>query len=303
MRVGVALLNWNGGEFTLPCIRSVLTGSVRPWRVVVVDNGSTDGSPDRIAKAYPDVRVMRSTTNLGFTGGNNVAIRTLLQDGADLVWILNNDTIVDRECLANLIAGFDGGAEIGAVTGKILFEEPADRIWYGGARWRAWAFSVSHIGYGERDRGQHDVDHDVSFASGCCILASRACLADVGLLDDRYFAYWEDAEWSFRARSRGWRLRYAARATLRHRVSASLLKNTLAPSGGTASPFAHYLNQRNRLLFARQHARRPFQLCTSLLWTGVRTLYLAGGLAVLRRWDKLASLLRGTRDGLRMSVT
>lgn len=298
-RVGVALLNWNGGEFTIPCVESLIASELKPWRIVVADNASTDGSADAVASAFPDVPVIRNDRNLGFAGGTNVAVKALLADGADLVWILNNDTVVDPRCLGELVEEMGRDDGVAAVSAKIHYEQPRDVIWYAGATWSRWTFAAPHRGEREVDRGQFDQTEDVGFVSGCCMLVRATALRKVGLLDEAYVAYYEDADWCLRALHAGYRLRYVPSALLWHKVSASIRKNTLGQSGGFSSPFAYYLSTRNRIYVLRAHAGRPVPYLTALGALLVRCLYLSAGFLVLRRFDKLRAMWRGARDGFR----
>jgi GT2 family glycosyltransferase len=299
LKVGVILLNWNGGEFTIPCVESLLASDYQPWRILVFDNASTDGSPDQIARLFPEVFLIRSKQNLGFTGGNNAGIRELLRAGADLVWILNNDTIVDKRCLGTLVEQMQKEPDIAVATGKILYETPSNRIWYAGADWRYWFMTVPHRGALEIDDGQYDYPTDVDFISGCCMLARRWALERNGLFNERYFACVEDAEWCLRARRAGLRLRYVPQAILWHKVTASIRKNTTGKSAGTSSPLYYYLWTRNQIFMIRQHADRPRQWITALGYLLINRLYLSMGMIVLGRWNKLRALGRGIYDGLR----
>ena len=293
-KVGVVLLNWNGGEFTIPCISSLLAGDLSPWRILVFDNASTDGSPEEITAMFPEVQMVRSAENVGFAAGSNQGIRQLLAQGADFLWILNNDTVVHRSCLRMLVEECLHDGKLGGATGKIFFQQPGDRIWYAGGRWNRWSFTSAHRGRGEKDTGQYDRAEDVEFASGCCMLLRREALARVGLFDERYFVYCEDAEWCLRARRHGVRMRYVPHAVLWHRVSASAKKN----AGGKTPPLSHYYNQRNRLFNMRRYAGRPLQVTTAVLAHLARALPLSVALLVLRRWATLKSVVRGIRDGL-----
>ena len=296
-RVGVALLNWNGGEFTIPCIESLLASELPPWRIAVVDNASTDGSPDAIAARFPEVRLIRNERNLGFAAGTNAAVRALLAEGADPIWILNNDTVVHPACMCELAQELDRDPGVAAVSGKILCEKPSDVIWYGGGEWTRWSFAPVHRGEGEQDHGQCDRAEDVGFMSGCCILVRGAALRAVGLLDERYFAYNEDSDWCRRALKHGLRLRYVPKAVLWHKGSASVRKNTLGQSVGFASPFALHLETRNRIWVLRDHAGRPVPYLTALAALVYRCLYLSAAFTVLRRFEKLSAVWRGVRDG------
>lgn len=302
VKVGVVLLNWNGGEYTNPCIDSLLAGEVKPWRILVWDNASNDGSPDQISAQFPSVQLVRSEVNQGFALANNLAAEMLLRDGVDFIWILNNDTMVAPTCLGVLLDTMAKHPEAAAATGKILYDDPHDLIWYAGGGCSSWSLNAFHLGVGMKDVGQYDRPKTVQFISGCCMLIRRNALETYGLFDQRFFIYCEDTDWCLRIQARGGVLRYAPAATLWHRVSATMKKNTLGPSGGRVSPRQHYLTTRNQLFVIRRHARRPWQFMAALAYLLVQRLFISGGLLIFRRWEKLRALWRGITDGLRTSI-
>lgn len=301
--VGVALLNWNGGEMTAACIDSLLAGSLVPGRIVILDNASTDGSAQWLGDKYPDVHMIRNEINRGFTGGNNIAIRYLLDAGVDIVWVLNNDTVVEKDCLRLLVEAMRKDVSVAACSGKILYENPPDRIWYAGANWHHWSLKSPHRGALETDRGQYDRLEDVCFISGCCMFVRRSTFENVGLFDEAFFAYCEDADWCLRAQRAGLRLQYVPQAIVRHKVSASLRKMHKSVGGGTTSPYSLYILFRNRIFLIRKHARGPLQWMTSSLVLCIDAAYYSMGLLMLRRWAKLAALVRGLWDGIRYDLT
>lgn len=245
----VVVLNWNGAADTI-----ALLGTLERCRVpvgwelrrLVVDNGSTDGSADRIAGAFPAVEILRLDTNRRFAGGNNPGIRHALDEGAKAVMLLNNDTEADAALFERLVLALDQDPAAGAVSPLIYFGPPSDRIWYAGGRLWPWLGHVSHRGLRRRDDAQYRAVETTGYLTGCCLLARAEVWRKVGLLDERYFIYAEDADWSLRARALGFRLLFVPTARLWHKVSAST---------GQASPFKIYQRLRaNATLFAR-HAR------------------------------------------------
>jgi GT2 family glycosyltransferase len=302
-KVGVLLLNWNGGEFTIPCIHSLLAMSYPPWRILVWDNGSTDGSPDRIAQMFPQACVLQSPTNIGCSAGNNAGIRRLLEEGAEYVWVLNNDTVVDRECLSALLHEMQTDPGVAVATGKILYSTPPHLIWYAGADWKPWLLTVRHRGQLNPDRGRYDQPADVEFVSGCCMLIRRSAFEAVGLFDERFFFYHEDVDWCLRASQAGLRLRYVPQAVLWHKASASLHKNTLGTSGGVTSPWGYFLTFRNGLFIIRKYADHWWQRDTALAYLMGTALYLSIGFILLWRLKKLSSLWQGIYCGLKEDWT
>jgi GT2 family glycosyltransferase len=298
-RVGVALVNWNGAEFTIPCLQSLLDMTIVPWKIVVVDNASSDGSIERIREAVPGVELIGLSSNLGFAGGTNAAILHLLDIGADYVWVLNNDTIVDKACLELLLREMEGNPSISAISGGILLYDRPDRIWYIGARSRRWTLRAPHDRQGRRWTGRPKGARSVDFLSGCCMLIRREILERIGMFDERFFAYAEDYDWCLRAAGEGARLCVLPEAQLWHRVSVSVRKNTLGESSGTASATAHYLTTRNMLFIVRKHARNPLELVLAAVAHVVHSAVVAGGTALLGRPEKAQAVFRGLRDGFR----
>ena len=252
--VGVVLLNWNGGEHTIPCIESLLKGSVIPWKIVVVDNGSNDGSPDIISDKFPEIYLIRNTKNRGFTGGNNQGIDYLLSKDIDYIWVLNNDTIVDQNCLGELLNSAKLYPEIACFTGKIYFDDPSDKIWYAGGYRNRFHLSSNHIGEGEIEKGKYDEIKNVEFISGCCMFFPRVSLNELSGFIEDYFIYSEDNEWSWRALNKGKSLLYVPTAKLWHVISASVMKGAGDNRKNGPSSFAWYLMIRNNLWTIRLHS-------------------------------------------------
>ena len=300
--VGVVLVNWNGAGFTIPCIESLLAGSVTPDRIVVVDNASRDNSPELLAEKFPGIELIRNRENLGFTGANNIGISRLMAEGCDYVWILNNDTTVDGECLGALKSYMAGHPEVSACSGKILYAEPDQRIWYAGARYDTWTMGFAHRGQGEDDTGQYESVEEVPFLSGCCMFVRREALECVGLFDEHFFAYYEDSDWCLRAREARLRLHYLPSAVIWHKVSATV--NTLKKQryGGTTSPFSVYITNRNRLFLIRKHAGNALQWCTASIAFTAWFCYYSAALVLLFRINKCRALVMAVYDGITMPL-
>jgi GT2 family glycosyltransferase len=296
--VGVVLVNWNGAEHTIPCIESLLAGSVAPDRIVVVDNASRDDSAERIARRFPEVTLIRNTENLGFTGANNQGIERLIAAGCAYIWILNNDTTVDRGCLSSLKEHLDAHRDAAACSGKVLYAEPRDLIWFAGATLNAWTLVATHRGVGERDTGRYDRIEPTPFLSGCCMFVRREALQRLGAFDDRFFAYFEDADWCLRAVEAGLRLDYVPQGVLWHKVSATLDSLKDPGTTGTTSPFGVYITLRNHWFLIRKHARSPLRLAIAVSAHAAGTGYHAGGLLLLGRFHKLKAVAWSVYDGL-----
>lgn len=239
--VCIVVLNWNNRDDTLSCLESLRGLDYPSFDVVVVDNGSTDDSVATIRERHPEVTVLEARRNLGFTGGNNLGLRWALDCGADYALLLNNDTELTASFLTLLVAAAEEDPRIGIASPLILYHDRPDTIWSAGGRIDWLRGSASMIGLDELDRGQFGTTpHNVDFVTGCALLVKADVMRRLGLLDERFFAYYEDTEWCVRARHAGYRTVLVPRARIWHKIS---------PAAREASPTVHYMMTRNRLLF------------------------------------------------------
>jgi GT2 family glycosyltransferase len=250
-RVGIVLVNLNSLEDTAVCLDSLAEISYANVEVIVVDNGSKDGSGDSLREMYPAVTHIRSDKNLGFTGGNNLGIEHAIENGCDHVLLLNNDTIVTSGFLEPLVDRLESEATIGAVSGKIYYAPQAlggkqNVIWYAGS-FQKWHTGYHHSGVLEVDSGKFDVARDVAYASGCLMLMRGDVIRKIGGLSEEYFIYWEEADWCRRAQKLGYRSVYEPKSVIYHNFRSALL--------GHETPFHMYMQYRNAFIYARKHYR------------------------------------------------
>ena len=241
--VAIIVLTWNGLADTLACLESLRQLKYPNYEVVVVDNGSRDGSPAVIRERFPHVTMIENERNLGFTGGNNVGLRYALTQSADYMLLLNNDTVVAPDFLRLLVEAAKGDAETGIAGPMIYYHKQPDVIWSAGGAidWRRRKTRM--VGLDEQDVGQFEaMPREVDFVSGCTLLVKRAVLEQVGLLDERFFAYYEEIEWCVRARQAGFKIMHAPRAHIWHKIS---------PAAQADSATVYYYMTRNRLLFLK----------------------------------------------------
>jgi GT2 family glycosyltransferase len=243
-RVVVVVLNWCGEADTAACLESLGASDWSQQTVLLVDNGSPDGSGGRLHARFPDVPYLQTGANLGYTGGNNRGFAWALAHGADHVVVLNNDTEVEADCVRRLVEAAEADSRVGLVAPKILVHGAPDTLWYAGGDLALARGTGRHRGEGARDArftpGQRA--DDVSFATGCCFLITRAALEVTRGFDDAFFAYNEDVDLSWRLRRAGFRLRYEPAARLYHKVP-------VAPQ--EPSPFQIAQRDRNRRRFVR----------------------------------------------------
>jgi GT2 family glycosyltransferase len=244
-KIFIVVLNWNGEADTKDCLISLRKISYSNYEIILIDNGSTDGSDNRLKSAFPEVAFYKNIENFGFAKGNNIGIRYALEKGADYIVLLNNDTVVDPDFLTFLIQKAESNPQIGIIGPKIYFFN-SDIIWYGGGMLNARTGFTYHIGEGEPDNGQCDEEREVDFISGCVMLVKKKVFDNVGLLDKDYFHSHEDADYCLRAKKKGFKIAYVPKSVVYHKLARTC--------GGRRSAFYLYYRTRNHLLFKKKQA-------------------------------------------------
>lgn len=287
--VHVVVVNWNGAAETLACLASLRAAAPPPGRVHLVDNGSTDGSWERLEAEAGDARLHRNAENRGFAGGANVGIRAALAEGAGAVLLLNNDARVAPDAILRLVEAAARRPDAGLFGPKIFRDRAAGRLWCCGVRFRFGPNLATLRGFDEPDAGRYDREEVVESLTGCGLLVRREVFERVGELDEGYFAYVEDADFCARAAAAGFRGVYVPSAVMEHPGGGS--------SGGGYSPGRKYLTAHGAARFLRRHGTlarlASFATWDVLLWP---LLFVSAALRgeAAAAWAKG----RGTWDGL-----
>jgi GT2 family glycosyltransferase len=245
--VYVIVLSWNGKNDTLQCLASLQQLTYPNARIVVVDNASGDGTVDAIRLAFPNTEVIVNTSNLRFAGGNNVGISRSIERGAEYVLMLNNDTVVDAEFLSHLVEVAENNKQIGIVGPKIYYFDDPKRIWFAGGLIKWWRGRVTHVGIREVNNGRYDVTMEVDYITGCCMLIKRKVIETIGMLDEQYHIYGEDADLCIRASRVGYRSVYVPSSRVWHKLSAS--------TKGHLSWFKNWNKLKSQLRLMARYAR------------------------------------------------
>ena len=257
LQINVVVLNYNGLANTLECLRSLKGQKLSKGKIniVVVDNASVDGSAQALGKVE-GIHLIINSSNLGYSGGNNIGIKYSVQNGADLIFILNNDTIVDDKCLEVLS---EAAKSSDIISPKIYFaknyefhkgryqeKEIGKVIWYAGGK-IDWDNIIGiHIGVDEVDRNQFNKRQKIDLATGAAMLVKRKVFERIGFFDEKYFLYLEDMDFCVRAKKANFNIAFEPKAIVWHKNAAS---------AGSGSKFQDYYFTRNRLLFATKYAR------------------------------------------------
>jgi GT2 family glycosyltransferase len=242
-RIAIILVNWNAAQYTIECLASLQKLDYPNFETILIDNGSVDHSPTIIRQAFPGIMLLEMGENLGFVEGNNVGIREAQRRGAELVLLLNNDTEVDPDCLSRMVDVIQSDTKIGIVGPTIYYHSLPDTIWSAGGEiiWRAGLTRMMNLG--EKDYGQLGTQpRKVDFVTGCALLIKMTAIQEAGLLDQRFFAYFEEAEWCVRVNRAGYQIMHIPDAKIWHKISLEARE---------ASPMVHYYMIRNRLLFLK----------------------------------------------------
>jgi GT2 family glycosyltransferase len=216
------------------------------YKIIVVDNASGDGSVQALRSEFPTIDIIENQKNLRFAGGNNIGLRYALEKNAEYVLLLNNDTIVEKNFLFELVHCAENDERVGIAGAKIYYYTERNKIWYAGGKieWNiGW---ISHRGIRETDFNQYDQEEETDYVTGCCMLLKRNLIEKIGVLDEAYFIYGEDADWCMRAKNNGYKLMYVPTAKLYHKVSIS--------SGGNFSWFKNWNKLKSNFRFFFRYA-------------------------------------------------
>ena len=245
-KVSVILVNWNGKNDTIECLESVHKIDYPQYEVIVVDNGSRDNSVSVVRERFPEVTIIETGRNLGFSGGNNAGIRRALQDGAECILLLNNDTIVDSQIINGFLNAMQDLPKEGILAAKIYYYSEPNRVWYAGAKWIKESAHFVHVGQGCFDTGsEFNAIMETDYACGCALFVNSELFKKIGLFDEKFFLTFEETDLCYRARKAGYRSYFIPDAKVWHKVSTS--------SGGENSALFHYFLTRNRLLWAEKN--------------------------------------------------
>lgn len=291
--VVILLLNWNGFDDTVACVKSIHELTYKQYVIVVVDNASQNSEGIRLKQLFPNIHLIQNETNRGFTGGNNVGLEWAKKEGYSYVWVLNNDTIVDKDALTYQMQQMDD-KKVGAVGSKIKICG-TDLIWSKGLYLfhlslrppRIYFFS--NIGEGKLDNIL-EKPRDIENISGCSMLLNTEMASC--FFADEFFTYCEDMDICHRIRKEGYAIRYEPRSIVYHKVSRST-------GGEKFNPYTAYYSYRNKLLFLRRTFSFPFM---SVLF-GVYVACLLRDVARIllkheNKKDLLLAVGNGVKDGL-----
>lgn len=240
--VFIILVNYNGASDTLECLKSLKKIDYPNYKVIVVDNNSSGNDIEVIKKEYSDFidKIIIAESNLGFSGGNNLGINYALENNADFILLLNNDTIVEPNFLSVMVNKSKEYPEAGIITCRINYFDKKDVSWYSGG----YISKIKASGF-DLNLPNNSKDTFCSFASGCNLLIKREVIENVGLLDEKYFLYLEDTDYCARTIQADYKILFTDKTKIYHKVCSTTGKNT--------NMLPIYYSTRNRFYFIKKN--------------------------------------------------
>ena len=284
MKVLTVVLNFNSQKYIGECLDSLIKTKTE---ILLVEGGSTDNSVEYLKTNYSELKLISTNKNLGYAGGNNVGLKYALEHKYDFVWIVNPDIVVDSKALDEAMKVITKDDRTAVVASKVYFapgfefhknryskKELGKVIWYAGGDNDWKNVFATHYGMNEVDKGQFDKEREVGHATGSSMLIRCETLKVTGIIDEKYFLYYEENDLCQRIRKAGFKLMYAPRSVVWHKVGQA---------AGIGSPLADYYITRSRLMFGMRWA--PFKTKLSLIKESLKLLFFG------RTWQKI-----GIRD-------
>lgn len=301
--VAIIIINWNNYPDTIDCIRSLENLKYNNFHVFLVDNNSRDNSFEKIIRDYKNnsinipIKFLQTEDNLGFAGANNLAIENANKEGFNYFWLLNNDTVVTSLSLNSLIEEISKEESIGIVGSKIFYYG-TNKLWFAGGKINKKFGKIKHLKMNIEDDDQSEYAKEVDYITGCSLLFKKELLDSIGYMNQDYFLYYEETEWSIRAKQKGWKIKFVNHSIIYHKVSIS--------SGGECNiaPYVAYYNIRNPLIMVSRT-----QLKISLILTFIYVLWKSFKLHVKifvkhqdRKIERNWYIIKGIRDGLMINT-
>jgi GT2 family glycosyltransferase len=295
-KLAIILINWNQYDLTKACLQSLLKCNYKNFSIFLVDNASIDLSGVKLNEDFPEITFLQNNNNLGFTGANNVAIDLALKNGFKNIMLLNNDTEVDPDFIEPLLKKLDKNPNIGAIQPLILNWFDKNLIWNFGGKFDNFFGRVITLQKGV-DIKELKNSKETDWVSGCCFLIRSEVIQKIGLLDDFFFVYFEDADWSLRIKEEGYSLGLESNSRIYHHEGGSWNSKTKNKEG-FVSPKTHYLSIRNHLYFLKKH-NKNFNLFGSFLYQIFKLFSYAIYFLFRLRLEKFRMVFKGLNDGLK----
>ena len=295
LSIAVILVNWKKYNLTSKCIDSLNKSNYKNFKIILVDNEYSEKSLIDLRNKHKELIVFKEKNNLGFAGGNNIGIRYALENDYDYIMLLNNDTEVKENFILPLVERIEKDHFLGAVQPLILNFSNKSIIWNAGGKLNKFLGLTSTRLNNNKLNSSIVFDDYTDWISGCCILIKSEILTKVGLLDEKFFNYYEDVDWSLRMKNLGYDLGFVKESIIYHHGSSSS-KNKKTKEGVISSKI-HYFNIRNHILLLKKH-KNLFNFFGIIFFQIIKITSYVFYFLIRFRFNKLTMVLKGLKHGL-----
>lgn len=286
-KIAIIIVNWKQYELSINCLLSLEKSKYKNFKILLFDNESNFEKINKVKRDFAKVEVIESRENLGFAKANNIGIKYAIKNKFEYVMLLNNDTEVHNKFLAPLLNSFQNDNSLGAVQPLIMNYNNREKVWNAGG------YLNNFFGFPYTNK-VNNKKKQIDWVTGCCILLKTKVIKNVGLLDEHFFAYFEDVDWSLRIKKLGYKLRVTESSVIFHHGTKS---SNNSNREGNLSPFVHYLNIRNHIYFVKKHSDK-FNFIGVLLYQFLKIFFYSIYFILRLRFRKLKMVYRGIHDGI-----
>ena len=291
-KIAVIIINWKKYDFTLKCIDSVLKSSYKNFKIILIDNESQNNFPDEINKSEK-IQIIKNKNNEGFSKANNQGIKYSIKNGFDYVLLLNNDTLIKNDLIDSLIQQSSNLNQ--KIIQPLILNYDGTKIWNAGGKINNFFGTFKSLKKGKSFKNFKSNRNLTEWFTGCCVLIKSDIFMDIGYFDERFFAYYEDVDYSIRLKKMGYSIALMTNSYLQHYESASSKSDN--QSEGNLSPYVHYLNIRNHILLLKKHSK-SFNLIGVLLYQLNKILSYLIYFLIRFRFNKFKMVSKGLIDAL-----
>ena len=287
-KIAIIIVNWKQYELTINCLLSLQKVEYKNLEVILVDNESNFEKINKIKSDFNKVEVIESKENLGFASANNLGIKYAIKNKFEYVMLLNNDTEVNKKFLSPLLNSFQNDNSLGAVQPLIMNYNNRAKIWNAGG------YLNNFFGFPYTNKKLNNKKRQIDWITGCCIVLKTKVIKKAGLIDEDFFAYYEDVDWSLRIKKLGYKLGVVDSSVIFHHGTKSSNDSNLE---GNLSAFVHYLNIRNHIYLVKKHSDK-FNFIGVLLYQFLKILFYSIYFILRLRFSKLKMVYKGFNDGI-----
>ena len=291
-KIAIIIINWKKYDLTLNCIDSVLKSSYKNFKIILIDNEAQNSFPDEINKSEK-IKIIKNENNEGFSKANNQGIKYSIKNGFDYVLLLNNDTLIKNDLIDSLIQQSSSLNQ--KIIQPLILNYDGTKIWNAGGKINNFFGTFETLKKGKSFKNFKSDKNLTEWFTGCCVLIKLEIFNHVGYFDERFFAYYEDVDYSIRLKKMGYSIALMTNSYLQHYESAS--SKSMNKIEGNLSPYVHYLNIRNHILLLKKHSK-SFNLIGVLLYQLVKIFSYLLYFLMRFRFNKFKMVSKGLVDAI-----